>query len=34
MFKPFLMNMVAPDSLSNDLRCLMTRTYTEFKTGL
>ena len=27
-------NMVAPDSLSNDLRRLMTRTYTGFKTGL
>jgi putrescine transport system substrate-binding protein len=29
-----LKNMVAPDSLSNDLRRLMTRTYTGFKTGL
>jgi putrescine transport system substrate-binding protein len=29
-----LKNMVAPDSLSNDLRRLMTRTYTSFKTGL
>ncbi len=29
-----LKNMVAPDSLSNDLRRLMTRTYTAFKTGL
>jgi putrescine transport system substrate-binding protein len=26
--------MVAPDSLNNDLRRLMTRTYTSFKTGL
>lgn len=34
MFKPFLKNMVAPDSLSNDLRRLMTRTDTGFKTGL
>jgi putrescine transport system substrate-binding protein len=29
-----LKNMVAPDSLSSDLRRLMTRTYTSFKTGL
>jgi putrescine transport system substrate-binding protein len=29
-----LQKMVAPDSLSNDLRRLMTRTYTGFKTGL
>jgi putrescine transport system substrate-binding protein len=29
-----LKNMIAPDSLSNDLRRLMTRTYTGFKTGL
>jgi putrescine transport system substrate-binding protein len=29
-----LKNMVPPDSLSNDLRRLMTRTYTGFKTGL
>ena len=29
-----LKTMVAPDSLSNDLRRLMTRTYTGFKTGL
>ena len=29
-----LKNMVAPDSLSNDMRRLMTRTYTSFKTGL
>ena len=27
-------NMVAPDALNNDLRRLMTRTYTSFKTGL
>jgi putrescine transport system substrate-binding protein len=26
--------MAAPDSLSNDLRRLMTRTFTNFKTGL
>jgi putrescine transport system substrate-binding protein len=26
--------MIAPDSLNNDLRRLMTRTYTSFKTGL
>ena len=26
--------MAAPDSLGNDLRRLMTRTYTAFKTGL
>ena len=26
--------MAAPDSLANDLRRLMTRTYTSFKTGL
>jgi putrescine transport system substrate-binding protein len=26
--------MVPPDSLNNDLRRLMTRTYTSFKTGL
>ena len=26
--------MVAPDSLNNDLRRLMTRTYTSFKTGM
>jgi len=26
--------MVAPDSLNNDLRRLMTRTFTSFKTGL
>ena len=29
-----LSKMVAPDSLNNDLRRLMTRTYTSFKTGL
>ena len=29
-----LAKMVAPDSLNNDLRRLMTRTYTAFKTGL
>ena len=29
-----LKNMMPPDSLSNDLRRLMTRTYTGFKTGL
>ena len=29
-----LARMVAPDSLNNDLRRLMTRTYTSFKTGL
>jgi putrescine transport system substrate-binding protein len=29
-----LKNMIPPDSLSNDLRRLMTRTYTGFKTGL
>ncbi|HRD84651.1 MAG TPA: polyamine ABC transporter substrate-binding protein [Rubrivivax sp.] len=29
-----LAKMVAPDSLNNDLRRLMTRTYTSFKTGL
>ena len=29
-----LNKMVAPDSLNNDLRRLMTRTYTSFKTGL
>jgi putrescine transport system substrate-binding protein len=29
-----LRNMIPPDSLSNDLRRLMTRTYTGFKTGL
>jgi putrescine transport system substrate-binding protein len=26
--------MVAPDSLNNDMRRLMTRTYTAFKTGI
>jgi putrescine transport system substrate-binding protein len=26
--------MIAPDSLNNDLRRLMTRTFTSFKTGL
>jgi putrescine transport system substrate-binding protein len=26
--------MVPPDSLNNDLRRLMTRTFTSFKTGL
>jgi len=26
--------MVAPDSLNNDMRRLMTRTYTSFKTGM
>jgi putrescine transport system substrate-binding protein len=26
--------MVAPNSLNNDLRRLMTRTYTSFKSGL
>jgi putrescine transport system substrate-binding protein len=26
--------MIAPDSLNNDLRRLMTRTFTTFKTGL
>ena len=26
--------MIAPDSLNNDLRRLMTRTYTSFKTGM
>jgi putrescine transport system substrate-binding protein len=26
--------MAAPDSLSNDLRRLMTRTFTSFKTGI
>jgi putrescine transport system substrate-binding protein len=26
--------MAPPDSLNNDLRRLMTRTYTSFKTGL
>jgi putrescine transport system substrate-binding protein len=26
--------MVPPDALNNDLRRLMTRTYTSFKTGL
>jgi putrescine transport system substrate-binding protein len=29
-----LAKMVPPDSLNNDLRRLMTRTYTSFKTGL
>jgi putrescine transport system substrate-binding protein len=29
-----LQKMVAPDALNNDLRRLMTRTYTSFKTGL
>ena len=29
-----LANMMPPDSLNNDLRRLMTRTYTSFKTGL
>jgi len=29
-----LARMVPPDSLNNDLRRLMTRTYTSFKTGL
>jgi putrescine transport system substrate-binding protein len=29
-----LARMVAPDSLNNDMRRLMTRTYTAFKTGL
>ena len=29
-----LARMAAPDSLNNDLRRLMTRTYTSFKTGL
>ena len=29
-----LAKMIAPDSLNNDLRRLMTRTYTSFKTGL
>jgi putrescine transport system substrate-binding protein len=29
-----LQKMVAPDSINNDLRRLMTRTYTSFKTGL
>jgi putrescine transport system substrate-binding protein len=29
-----LAKMVAPDALNNDLRRLMTRTYTSFKTGL
>ena len=29
-----LARMIAPDSLNNDLRRLMTRTYTSFKTGL
>jgi putrescine transport system substrate-binding protein len=29
-----LAKMVPPDSLNNDLRRLMTRTYTAFKTGL
>jgi len=29
-----LKKMVAPDALNNDLRRLMTRTYTSFKTGL
>lgn len=29
-----LAKMVAPDSLNNDLRRLMTRTYTSFKTGI
>jgi putrescine transport system substrate-binding protein len=27
-------NMVPPEALNNDLRRLMTRTYTTFKTGL
>jgi putrescine transport system substrate-binding protein len=31
---PDMARMVAPDSLNNDLRRLMTRTYTSFKTGL
>jgi putrescine transport system substrate-binding protein len=31
---PDLKNMVPPDALNNDLRRLMTRTYTAFKTGL
>jgi len=29
-----LSKMVPPDSLNNDMRRLMTRTYTSFKTGL
>ena len=29
-----LARMIPPDSLNNDLRRLMTRTYTSFKTGL
>jgi putrescine transport system substrate-binding protein len=29
-----LAKMMPPDSLNNDLRRLMTRTYTSFKTGL
>ena len=29
-----LAKMKAPDALNNDLRRLMTRTYTAFKTGL
>jgi putrescine transport system substrate-binding protein len=29
-----LAKMVPPDALNNDLRRLMTRTYTSFKTGL
>jgi putrescine transport system substrate-binding protein len=31
---PELAKMIPPDSLNNDLRRLMTRTYTSFKTGL
>jgi putrescine transport system substrate-binding protein len=26
--------MIPPDALNNDMRRLMTRTYTQFKTGL
>ena len=29
-----LAKMVAPDAINSDLRRLMTRTYTSFKTGL